>query len=256
MSAANIAPPEGFIALPGATQPHYGDATVMFRFKDILLLAMFDISTSRPLPKDLLLMTFKTSIDDAVARSELTTTPGSLLNTLQDFAGMLNEQLSGGCVSITVAFIDTHRVWGYCAGDVRMGYVRAGTLNWLSPVHTAANVFGPFTDELKSSPSRHILTRCLKLHRTFDPVYFQFDLRDDGQLVCATDGFWCDSHWGNAQSLISLPSQRPIDDCTCLWFNPRMLLAKTEPSLAHNELQFFTQYDHLEIRAEYGAITP
>lgn len=249
MSAADIAQPEGFIALPGSAQLLYDDATVIFRFKDLLLLAMFDISTSRPLPKDMLLTTFKASVDDAIARSELATEPVSLLNTLQCFAGKLNEQLSGGYVSITVAFIDAQRVWGYCAGDVRMGCLRGGALNWLSPVHTAANVFVPFTDELKSSPSRHILTRCLKLHRTFQPEYFQFDLPDESLLVCATDGFWCDSHWGNPQSLVSEPSQRPIDDCTCLWFNPSALLAKAAPSLAHNELQFISQYDHLELRA-------
>lgn len=114
---------------------------------------------------------------------------------------------------------------------------------------SAANVFVPFTDELKSSPNRHILTRCLKLHRAFEPEYFEFDLCDDGQIVCATDGFWCDLHWGNPQSLVTEPSQGPIDDCTCLWFKPSALLAITAPSMAHNELQFFTQYDHLEIRA-------
>jgi hypothetical protein len=249
MSAANIAQPAGFIALPGSAQTHYDDATVMFCFKDLLLLAMFDISTSRPLPKDMLLTTFKASVDDAIARSELFTALGSLLNTLQCFAEKLNEQLRCGCVSITVAFIDAQRVWGYCAGDVRMGYVREGALNWLSPVHTAANVFVPFTDGLKSSPSRHILTRCLKLHRTFQPEYFQFDLPDESLLVCATDGFWCDPHWGNSQSLVREPSQRPIDDCTCLWFNPNALLAKTVQPLAHNELHVFTQYDHLELRA-------
>lgn len=249
MSVADIAQPEGFIALPGSAQLLYDDATVIFRFKELLLLAMFDISTSRPLPKDILLTTFKASIDDAIARSELATEALSLLNTLQCFAGKLNEQLSGGCVSITVAFIDAQRVWGYCAGDVRMGYMREGALNWLSPVHTAANVFVPFTDELKSSSNRHILTRCLKLHRAFAPEYFQFGLPDDSQIVCATDGFWCDSHWGNPQSLVSEPSQRPFDDCTCLWFNPSALLAKTVQSLAHNELHVFTQYDHLELRA-------
>lgn len=249
MSAANTAQPEGFIALPGTAQPHYDDAAVMFRFKDLLLLAMFDISTSRPLPKDMLLTTFKASVDDAIARSELSTSPGSLLNMLQCFAGKLNEQLRGGCVSITVAFIDSQRVWGYCAGDVRMGCMREGALNWLTPVHTAANVFAPFTDELKFSPPRHILTRCLKLHRTFEPEYFQFDLPNDSQIVCATDGFWCDPHWGNTQSLVSEPSHRPIDDCTCLWFNPSALLAIAVPSLSHNELQFFTQYDQFELRA-------
>lgn len=249
MSAAYIAQPEGFIALTGSAQPQYDDATVMFRFKDLLLLGMFDISTSRPLPKDILLATFKTSVDDAIARTEMTTTQGSLLNTLQYFAGKLNEQLRGGCVSITVAFIDAQRVWGYCAGDVRMGYMREGSLNWLSPVHTAANVFVRFTDELKFIPNRHILTRRLKLHRTFEPEYFQFDLPAESQLVCATDGFWCDPYWGNTQSMLSEPSQRPVDDCTCLWFNPSALLAKTVQPLAHNELHVFTQYDHLELRA-------
>jgi hypothetical protein len=249
MSAANIAQTEGFIALKGSAQIHYCDATVIFRFKDLLLLAMFDISTSRPLPKEILLTTFTASVDEAIACSELTNTPGSLLNMLQRFAGNLNEQLSGGCVSITVAFIDAQRVWGYCAGDVRMGYVRGGALNWFSPVHTAANVFVPFTDKLKFSPARHILTRCLKLHRTFEPEYFQFDLSNDGQIVCATDGFWCDPHWGNTKSLVSEPSHRPVDDCTCLWFNPSALLAKAAPSLSHHELRFFTQYDHFELRA-------
>lgn len=249
MSATGLANAAGFIAVPGTAQRHYDDVTVIFRFKDLLLLAMFDISTSRPLSKEILLTTFKASVDDAIARSELSTAPDSLLNTLQCFAGKLNEQLHGGCVSITVAFIDAQRVWGYCAGDVRMGYVREEALNWFSPVHTAANVFVPFTDELKSLQSRHILTRCLKLHRAFKPEYFQFDLSDDSQIVCATDGFWCDPHWGHAQSLVSVPSQRPMDDCTCLWFNPNALLAKTAQSLAHNELQFFTQYDDLEIRA-------
>ena len=245
MSAVNTAQTEGFIALPGMENPHYDDATVMFRFKDALLLAMFDISTSRPLPKEILLKTFKSAVDDAVARANLSTTPDSLLSMLQRFVGKLNEQLHGGCVSTTVAFIDTHRVWGYCAGDVRMGYVRAGALNWVTPLHTAANAFVPFTDELNSSPSRHILTRSLKPNRPFKPEYFEFSLSDERQVVCATDGFWC---WGNAQSLVSVPAQSPKDDCTCLWFNPKSLLAKTVQSLAHKELQFFTQYDHIDIR--------
>lgn len=91
MSAVNIAQPEGFIALPGSAQSTYDDVTVIFRFKALLLLAMFDISTSRPLPKDMLLTTFKASVDDAIAHSEFSTAPGSLLNTLQRFAGKLNE---------------------------------------------------------------------------------------------------------------------------------------------------------------------
>lgn len=249
MSAAYIAQPEGFIALPGTAQSQYDDATMIFRFKDLLLLAMFDISTSRPLPKDILLTTFKASVDDAIARSELSTAPDELLSMLKCFATQLNDKLHGGCASITVAFINTHRVWGYCAGDVRMGCVKAGLFNWITPVHTAANVFAPFTDELKSSPNRHLLTRSLRPHRSFEPEYFEFDLSDDSQVVCATDGFWCDPHWGNPQSLVSEPSQRPIDDCTCLWFNPSALLAKAAPSLAHNELQLFTRYNHLELRA-------
>lgn len=248
MNAKGTAPAKGFIALPGTAKPHYDDATMMFRFKDLLLLAMFDISTSRPLPKDILLTTFQASVDDALARCELSTTPGSLLNMLQCFAKRLNGQLQGGCVSVTTAFIDTQRVWGYCAGDVRMGYVRAGSLNWLTPVHTAANVFVPFSDELKSSPNRHLLTRSLRPHRCFEPEYFEFDLSEDSQVVCATDGFWCDLLWGNVQSLVCVPSQRPIDDCTCLWFNIQTFFAKSGLRFEHEELLFITQYESIDIR--------
>lgn len=248
MNATGTARTEGFIALPGTAKQHYDDATVIFRFKDLLLLAMFDISTSRPLPKDILLTTFKASMDDAISRSDLSTEPDSLLNMLQCFVVQLNDQLHGGCTSITVAFIDTHRVWGYCAGDVRMGYVRVGSLNWLTPVHTAANVFVPFTDELKSSPNRHLLTRSLRPHRCFEPEYFEFDLNDDSQVVCATDGFWCDLLWGNVQSLICVPSQRPIDDCTCLWFDTQTFLAKSGFRFEHEKLLFMTQYETIDIR--------
>lgn len=249
MNATGTGQAEGFIALPGTAQPHYDDATVIFRFKDLLLLAMFDISTSRPLPKGILLTTFKAAVDDAIARADLSTEPGALLNMLQCFVAQLNDKLQGGCASITVAFINTYRVWGYCAGDVRMGYVKEGSLNWLTPVHTAANVFAPFTDELKSSPNRHLLTRSLRPHRPFKPEYFKFDLSNDSQVVCATDGFWCDPLWGNTQSLMYIPSQQPIDDCTCLWFNAHTVLEKNVFMLAHEELQVFTQYDALNINS-------
>lgn len=237
----------GFIAQEGSAKPNYDDMTVLFRFKDSLLLAMFDISTARPFPNDILLATFKASVDDAIAHTRLLSQPKSLLTMLQRFAERLSEKLHCGCASILVALIDRHQVRGYCAGDVRMGYVKEESLTWSTPVHTAANVFKPFTDELKSSSSRHLLTRSLRPNRPFEPEYFEFKLNDDSQLVCATDGFWCDPLWGNFQSLVSIPLQAPIDDCTCLWFNVQSIFEKNALAFTHKKLEYFADYDAISM---------
>ncbi|MCH8537132.1 MAG: hypothetical protein LAT66_05095 [Alkalimonas sp.] len=249
MSLTGLANAAGFIAVPGMAQASYDDATMIFRFKDLLLLAMFDISTSRPLPKDILLTTFMASVDDAIARGDLSTEPGALQSMLQRFVVRLNAKLYDGCVSIAVVFIDAHSVWGYCAGDVRMGCLKDGVLDWFTPVHTVANIFSPFTDDLKSSPNRHTLTRYLRPHRPFEPEYFEFHLPENSQFLCATDGFWCDPLWGKAQSLCTIPSVVPTDDCTCLWFNAKTFVASAGASLTCEDLLFVTRYETLDIRS-------
>lgn len=237
----------GFIAQSGSQRAQYNDVTILFSFKNMALLAMFDISTTKPLSKEILISEFQNTLDHALKQPSFAATEAATLTLLQRFLQALNNSSKGGATSISVAWVDESNVWGYCAGDVRMGVIAREALVWLSPVHTGANIDSPFTDELKQHPQRHILTRVLRPHRQFCPESFEFSIAQGELFIAATDGFWCDPTWGAWQSLIEKPRQLPNDDCTCIWFNASDLVSSGVLGLQNENLILNTQFREITI---------
>ena len=81
------------------------------------------------------------------------------------------------------------KIIGLTAGDCRAGMIKDKQIQWLTPVQTAANPIGDFTDAMLTEPNRHTLTKCFNLQRPFEPVPFEID-HLNSPIVVATDGFW------------------------------------------------------------------
>jgi len=237
----------GFIAKIGSKQTQYNDVTILFPFRNLALLAMFDISTTKPIAKEILISEFQNTLDEALNQPDFVATEIATFILLQQFLQALNIASKGGSTSIAVAWIDTSKVWGYCAGDVRMGVISGKSLVWFSPVHTGANIDSPFTDELKQHPQRNILTRVLRPHRQFIPEFFEFTIAEGDLFLAATDGFWCDPSWCSWLSLKEQPEKPPHDDCTCIWFNVSNLLSSKHPELRNEQLVLNTKYQEIDI---------
>lgn len=238
---------EGFIAKIGSQHGFYNDATLLFPFKNITLLAMFDISTTKPLPKELLVLAFQNTLDSALDQPDFTATETATFTLLQQYLQALNAVIKVGSTSIAVAWVDASKAWGYSAGDVRMGVISGKELVWLSPVHTGANIDAQFTDEHKQHPQRHILTRVLRPHRPFSPEGFEFAIPAGQQFIAATDGFWCDPSWCTWLTLTDNAEVQPLDDCTCCWFTPSEFASARHLSLQHEHLILNTKYQNITI---------
>ena len=96
------------------------------------------------------------------------------------------------------------RIFGFCAGDCRLGLLNKKSIQWLSPVHTGANPLGnDFESSMKLIPERHILTKSLNLRRNFEPETFELVATPNDIFVIATDGFWMELNEVEQQSFIN-----------------------------------------------------
>lgn len=100
----------------------------------------------------------------------------------------------------------SNKIYGFCAGDCRLGLFNNKSIQWLSPVHTGANPLGnDFENSMSSVPERHILTKSLNLRRKFEPETFELDFSIDNIFALATDGFWMELDEAQQQSFINEP---------------------------------------------------
>lgn len=109
----------------------------------------------------------------------------------------VNQTFIRGSASLFVCAVKRSEIVGCVLGDIRLGQViyskqEIKNIRWLTHVHTAANPFGEFGESMKTLPERHILTRCLKAHRTHEPEVFQILTNPKDTFLVASDGFWCD----------------------------------------------------------------
>jgi len=115
-----------------------------------------------------------------------------------------------------------NRVFGFCAGDCRLGLLKNKSIQWLSPVHTGANPLGnDFETSMKLIPERHILTKSLNLRRNFEPETFELVTSPNDIFVIATDGFWMELNEVEQQVFINKPDaglgNKPfVDDTSVL----------------------------------------
>ncbi|WP_454753815.1 hypothetical protein [Cupriavidus necator] len=103
--------------------------------------------------------------------------------------------------------------WALGCGDCRVGKAdSADSIDWLTPVHTVANMTGaPFTAEHAGMPERHTLTRSLKAKRFVSPDVTVVDLSSNQQWVLSTDGYWIE------HLMTGTPRDELSDDASCLY---------------------------------------
>lgn len=104
--------------------------------------------------------------------------------------GFFSEKAS---YAVVVNDKKTNRTWLANCGDCRVGRHDGcvSKLDWLTPVHTAANPLGEsFDREHAAMPERHLLTRHLNARFPSTPSVVELDTATGGSWILATDGYW------------------------------------------------------------------
>jgi serine/threonine protein phosphatase PrpC len=200
----------------GINNASNGDYISAFEYEEGVLILLIDIATASPLDE----VKFVGSLNKLVQQSVTTETIKSsdiFLSTFEQIVAALKEVFKIGCASLITAYVSKNStsVWGYTIGDTRIGKLGGDDIAWLTNVHTGANPLGEFfTEEMKSAPERHLLTRSLNMQRPFNPDYYKIDLSDKQSLVIASDGFWADLSVHQQQLLLSQRRVATNDDCS------------------------------------------
>ncbi|WP_296051605.1 hypothetical protein [uncultured Alteromonas sp.] len=188
----------------------------IFEFNSGILIYLIDISTNSKLDgidftaKINTLIKSKISLKSLVDGKEF----GS---SFHEIVSELKTQFTVGVASLLIAYIpyESNLIWGYTIGDARMGFMAEGDVTWETPVHTGANPFGEiFTETMKSSPHRHILTRSLNMRKKYQPEFFQFSLINKNLIILGSDGFWAELTNENQHSFLAGNDIASRDDCS------------------------------------------
>ncbi|MEM5550438.1 hypothetical protein HJP15_01355 [Pseudoalteromonas sp. NEC-BIFX-2020_002] len=142
---------------------------------------------------------FESYFEDPVKRNQI----------IQKAFSATKKELKIGVASFLSLYrnYSSNKVYGFSAGDCRLGLINNKGIEWLSPVHTGANPSGNnFENSMSQAPERHILTKSLNLRRKFEPETFELDSSTDDVLVLATDGFWMELNEAQQQSFINKPN--------------------------------------------------
>jgi len=169
------------------------DFVGLFELDSGVLVYLLDVSTSSSLSCASFVEQLNGLISERLT-NEIVADPSLFLDVLQQVIIDLQQSFKSGVASLITCFIsyESDIVWGYTAGDSRIGTV-GDEIIWRSPVHTGANPFGEsFTDSMKLIPERHILTRCLNMRKKCNFEFFQFNVAKEQSLVIASDGFWAE----------------------------------------------------------------
>lgn len=231
-------------SIKGLDREENSDITMLFRLENSVLVVMLDISTEHPIPFKDFGAALHHEMTTQLAELCHTLSPKLLLQAFNQTRLILREHFKYGSAACLIACISTSKVWGFTAGDVRLGKVidtknQSTTLkiyNWYTPVHSTANIFGAFEEKMKLMPGRHILTRCLRINRSFKPEYFKFDCEHNETLIVATDGFWCELTEEKYPRFFAKPEACTSDDCTALMLNIRQLFCEPWTSIQQTNL--------------------
>ena len=98
------------------------------------------------------------------------------------------------CYGVLLVRHDLNQAWTLNCGDCRIGiHERGEAVEWVTPVHTLANMFGEqFNIAHARSNERHTVTRALKAGRFMMPDIRAFTVSMTAQFALATDGYWVD----------------------------------------------------------------
>jgi len=232
----------------GLDREENSDITMLFRLENSVLVVMLDISTKHPIPIKDFGAALHHEMTIKLAELSDTLSPSLLLQVFNQTRQILREHFKYGSAACLIAFISISKVWGFTAGDVRLGKVTDAKnqseippiYNWYTPVHSTANIFAAFEEKMKLKPDRHILTRCLRINRSFKPEYFEFDCEQNETLIVATDGFWCELTEAKYPRFFAKPEACTNDDCTALILNIGQLFSEQWISIQQKNL-FITE---------------
>lgn len=210
----------------GKNNASNGDYISVFEYEEGVLILLIDIATASTLDEAEFIGSLYKLVQQLVT-TETIKSSNIFLGTCEQIVAELNKAFKVGCASLITAYVSKNStsVWGYTIGDARVGKLGGDDIAWLTNVHTGANPLGElFTEEMKSAPQRHLLTRSLNMQRSFNPDYYEIDVSDIESLVIASDGFWAELSVHQQQLLLSQRKVATNDDCSFLKismpFNP------------------------------------
>lgn len=140
--------------------------------------------------------------------------PDNMISSLACLHEEIRREFIAETACYAVACINADGIgWSLNCGDCRIGCIRDGKKEWLSPVHTAANPLGGgFTKENAESLSRNKVTRCWKARGFVSPE--MTPLQIGSSVICvATDGYWIE------HEMLNVPLNSLSDDSSILIFN-------------------------------------
>ena len=176
---------------------------------------------------------------------------------IQQAFNATKKALKVGVASFLSLYRSEHsnRVFGFSAGDCRLGLLNNKSIQWLSPVDTGANPLGnEFEHSMALLPERHILTKSLNLRRKFEPSTFELDVSDDDIFIMATDGFWMELNEAQQQTFINEPDvcladESLIDDTSVLLVTWSELEQEFTPKFECNlSSEFKTSSNNIKIK--------
>mgnify|MGYP003594735059 CR=1 FL=1 len=142
---------------------------------------------------------------------ETKVSPGQVLEEMQRCHKQMRHDFLAERASYAALLLHSSGdAWAMACGDCRVGTLRGGPIEWMTPVHTLANPWGQdFVRSHADLPARHTLTQCWNAKR-FDPPQV-VALNAQGAVFClATDGYWLEHQW------LGVPQPALQDDASCL----------------------------------------
>jgi serine/threonine protein phosphatase PrpC len=180
-------------SLKGKKRSANQDFIATFSLAEGVLIVLVDIATATSVDGNSFISTLNRKISQHITRAYFNET--TLVPCFVKIVDELKKDFKTGCASLIVTCIPFRKsnVWGFVVGDARLGKLDQQKIEWITPVHTAANPFGEkFTEKMKNVPERHLLTRSLNMRKLFKPEYFEIDTSDGKSLIIASDGFWAE----------------------------------------------------------------
>lgn len=115
-----------------------------------------------------------------------------LLNLLKKSQSALQKRYILDFASLLLVIKCNTELLTVHSGDCSLGFIQKnGQISWVTPVHTAANIFENKTaDQVLSDPLRHTLTRAFKAKKMVIPDFCYFEIPENVSIIMATDGFW------------------------------------------------------------------
>lgn len=211
------------ICKKGTKRPFNADFFVLAHRDGTAFIVLVDISTSSPFDVRPLQDIVSIALEQGIKSQFRCVSCEYLLKIVSDIQIRVDQAFTRGCASILMCAVSKIELVGCTLGDVRLGKAlfvenKLNEIEWVTPVHSAVNPFGPFEEAMKNLPSRHVLTNCLKAHRKNNPEVFQIATQPKDMFVIASDGFWCEiAPKYYFEALTS--SAHTEDDCSAILFS-------------------------------------